>query len=761
MKRMTSLYSLTLVPPSSITAAITGQFSGQRQQEIITASGSRIQLLRVDASTGKVLVTASEDLFAIVRGIAAIRIAGAAKDCVFVSSDAGRVAVLEYKPEQRQFVRIQLESFGRSGIRRVVAGEYVAADPKGRAVMVAAVEKSKIAYVLGRDASSTVPVTLSSPLEAARPRTLVYALTALDVGYDNPVFAALETEYDDAIEERQTTRTLAYYELDLGLNHVVRAWTAAVEDSAHMLFAVPGGADGPSGVLVCAENVLEYRHSRGRSLRVPIPRRRSPLDDSSRAKIIVCGVMHKMKGAFFFLLQSDDGDLFKVTLEYDRGIVDTLSIAYFDTVPLASSLNILRSGFLFVAAESGPHLLYQFEKLGDDEDDSARFSSGDYAKGNITDYQVARFRPRVLENLALVDILDSLSPLISSQVANLAGEDAPQIYALTGQAERSSLRVIRHGLEVAEIVASELPGEPIAVWTTKLTSQDEFDAFIVLSFSNATLVLSIGETVEEVTDSGILSSSPTLAVQQVGDDALVQVYPKGIRHISSSKEVTEWEAPLHTVIVAAATNSRQVAVALSTTEIVYFELDDESQLSEYQHRQQMGAAVTALALAAVPEGQLRSGFLAVGCEDSTVRVLSLDPENTLESLSVQALTAPPSALQILRMPDSSESDTSSALYLHLGLRNGVYLRAVLDNLTGDLSDTQTQFLGPKPVKLFSVDMLGQPTVLALSTRPWLAYMRDVRFMVTPLVYESLEFGSGFSSEQCAEGVVGIEGGNLR
>jgi len=44
-----------------------------------------------------------------------------------------------------------------------------------------------------------------------------------------------------------------------------------------------------------------------------------------------------------------------------------------------------------------------------------------------------------------------------------------------------------------------------------------------VSFVNATLVLSIGETVEEVTDSGFLGTTPTLACHTLGDDALVQV----------------------------------------------------------------------------------------------------------------------------------------------------------------------------------------------------------------------------------------------
>jgi hypothetical protein len=40
---------------------------------------------------------------------------------------------------------------------------------------------------------------------------------------------------------------------------------------------------------------------------------------------------------------------------------------------------------------------------------------------------------------------------------------------------------------------------------------------------NATLVLSIGETVEEVTDSGFLGTTPTLSCSSLGEDALVQV----------------------------------------------------------------------------------------------------------------------------------------------------------------------------------------------------------------------------------------------
>lgn len=97
-----------------------------------------------------------------------------------------------------------------------------------------------------------------------------------------------------------------------------------------------------------------------------------------------------------------------------------------------------------------------------------------------------------------------------------------------------------------------------------------------MSFVNATLVLSIGDTVEEVTDSGFLGTTPTLCCSALGDDALVQVYPDGIRHIRADKRVNEWKAPGKKTIIKCAVNSRQVVIALSGGELVYFEMDPVS-----------------------------------------------------------------------------------------------------------------------------------------------------------------------------------------
>ena len=57
------------------------------------------------------------------------------------------------------------------------------------------------------------------------------------------------------------------------------------------------------------------------------------------------------------------------------------------------------------------------------------------------------------------------------QVANLLGEEIPQIYATCGRTSRASLRVLRPGLAVAEMAVSPLPGAPAGVWTVHFTAQ--------------------------------------------------------------------------------------------------------------------------------------------------------------------------------------------------------------------------------------------------------------------------------------------------
>ena len=65
-----------------------------------------------------------------------------------------------------------------------------------------------------------------------------------------------------------------------------------------------------------------------------------------------------------------------------------------------------------------------------------------------------------------------------------ANEDTPQVYAACGRGPRSTLRVLRHGLEVTEMAVSELPGNPNAVWTVKKRADGNFSTDTLLDIIN-------------------------------------------------------------------------------------------------------------------------------------------------------------------------------------------------------------------------------------------------------------------------------------
>lgn len=740
------LYSLTLQRPSSISASVGGQFiEGTKAQQIVLARGSWLELLRPDLDSGKLVLVHRVNVMATVRSLATFKIAAAGHNYLLMTTDSGRLSVLTYNSKENQFFALKNEPFGKSGIRRTIPGELLACDPKGRAAMVGAIEKGKLVYVLNRSEDGTLSV--SSPLENTAINSICYDLVGLDVGYENPTFAALEGSYAEG--SQPAAKRLVLYELDLGLNHIVRKWTMPLEFSAGLLIALPGGIDGPSGVLVCFDGFIQYFHPGQDSVLLKLPH--VPDNDTN---YIVSSVTHKLNGSFFVLLQDRSGTLFKLSFvlpddEFTarwggRKALAKMELQQFGACPPSSFLSIFKAGFLFCAVDSGNHLLYQFNTLGEDDDVPIYSSESEETK---------TYEPLQLENITVVDELPSLNATSSSAVLNVRKDETPQIYAVSGTGEYSFFNAVQYGIEVSELISSPLPAQPLAVFTTKTQYSDEYDKYIVLSFANETLVLSIGDEVTEVSDSGLVKNVSTLAVQQVGLSSLVQVHANGLVHISKDSNVTEWKPPSQSTILMCAANNTQVILALSTAEIVYFESDTEGMLIEYSRRQKMPSPVTALGIAPVQKGRLRGFFAAVGCSDETVRLLSLAPGSTLETLSVQGISAPVSSVAI--------SEINTEFSVHIGLDNGMYIVTSFDSVSGDLGDARSRFLGPYKV---TIDRTWTSEtnlqVVALCTKAWVHTSSTSGADLVPISYARLISAAPFSSADCPKGTVAVTDSSL-
>jgi splicing factor 3B subunit 3 len=138
------LYNVTLQTTSLVMQACVGNFTGiSKEQCIILGRNSTLELIKVDPTTGTLHSIYQQQIFGIIRSLVPFKLTGSKKgfgrfnpDFVVLGTDSGRIVVLEYDPEKNLFVKLQQETFGKSGIRRGIPGQYLASDPCGRAVMI-------------------------------------------------------------------------------------------------------------------------------------------------------------------------------------------------------------------------------------------------------------------------------------------------------------------------------------------------------------------------------------------------------------------------------------------------------------------------------------------------------------------------------------------------------------------------------------------------------------------------------------------------
>jgi splicing factor 3B subunit 3 len=326
---------------------------------------------------------------------------------------------------------------------------------------------------------------------------------------------------------------------------------------------------------------------------------------------------------------------------------------------------------------------------------------------------------------------------------------------------QSHVKTLVHGIPTSTIISSELPMTPTNIFTCRLFV-DGGDDYLVISstLDSKTLVLLIGDAVEEVTDSQFVTDQPTIDVRQVGACSVVQVYSNGIRHIKHKREsseiervVTDWFPPAGITILLASTNHEQVIIGMSNSEICYFEIDEDDQLIEYQERIEVQGSIKAISL--VSDAETKSYFAVVGTSDETIQVLSLQPHNCLETLSLQALSANCTSLAMVAYKNFT--------LVHIGMANGLYVRSKIDEITGNLSDTKIKYVGSLPVMLSTMKIPnGNTVVMVLSTSTWLSYMnQDEEIKVSPLLDMNVSDCASFAYEEInGQASVGLSGNNL-
>lgn len=184
--------------------------------------------------------------------------------------------------------------------------------------------------------------------------------------------------------------------------------------------------------------------------------------------------------------------------------------------------------------------------------------------------EVVEFDTKPLENLKELSHLDNISCPTAVLVDDLRDEGMSQIYLLCGAGARSCLKVIKQGLEVRELASRKLP-KPQLIWSLKGKHTDKYDRYMILSFLTHTTVLLIDEkgSINENKESGIDTTVSTLHMGIFENNSIIQVVSNGFNHIKENKVS---RISFEGKILKAASNLRQMVLALAGGDLIYYEV---------------------------------------------------------------------------------------------------------------------------------------------------------------------------------------------
>ena len=112
------------------------------------------------------------------------------------------------------------------------------------------------------------------------------------------------------------------------------------------------------------------------------------------------------------------------------------------------------------------------------------------------------------------------------------------------------------------MAARKLPFKPTGIWTIKTRAEENSSKYIVLSSVSKTIVLSISNTIQTVTDSGLDLNKQTIHTNILEDNCIIQVTSDAFRQIRDRRVTQLKTDSKDTKFIKACSNSKQIVIAL-------------------------------------------------------------------------------------------------------------------------------------------------------------------------------------------------------
>lgn len=620
----------------------------------------------------------------------------------------------------------------------------MATDPKGKAILIAAVESTKMVFSFHQTKSKS---TINGPLSIDSPNTIIFDVASVETSSKSQIFASLEHPYRPEVKPQDASKTkvLNFYKVDWDRNETSLKISYNVDSTAHKLISLPSSL-GFGGVLILAKDKVIYRSIETENeIIVAVPKRYHTVamdqhGNPDHGVYFVHSQCISREGSDpFVLLQTEYGDLFKISLVVDSMQVTGLGVEYFDTVPPSTVFCVLENEYLYNASESGNHFLYTIQTFDTqhEKDDS----------------QYIKVQP--LKNLVMIDEVKSACPVVDMKIENALGDETSnQLVTLSGRGPRSTLRVLVHGIDVDVVLNHPIEANPIRVWTLKQSLDDALDRYLVLSYADSTSVLTVENgVVSAITKSypfynAFVMDQPTLDVG-LFVNGIIQIVSNSIRYTRGGK-TQEW-SPSGKTITHSTFNEKQILVVTNNGDIFYLEADG-TKLKEVECLHSTGKEINSIAIHPMLENDQKSSYFATTDSELKLRLYSLNSSNLLEVISTQQLPARSNSLSFLC--------NSGYNCIVSGSTNGILTRFVIDD-DNHIGEPQNKYIGSKAIKIKSIIVNGKSGLLCMSKKAWMLFSERGSHKLVPISCGHIEDASSIQTENNLNAIITISSNTLK
>ncbi|KAI3977642.1 hypothetical protein MKX01_004175 [Papaver californicum] len=537
-----------VLPRSAVLHAVYGHLRSSSSFDIVFGKETSVELVIV-GEDGVVQSVCEQTVFGIIKDLAILRRSEKepGKDLLVVLSDSGKLSFLKFCNEMHRFFPVSHFQLSNPGNSRHQLGHMLAVDNHGCFVAVSAFEERLALFSVSMlDDSSIIDKNIFYPPESEGDiPTAVQDVQGANISGTIWSMCFISKDVSQSSKgEKNATLAIVLNRKGAALNELVLLEWDTHENAVHVISQYIEAES-------LAMNIVEVPYSYGFAVLFRVGD--ALLMDLSDPHNPCC--VHKIGFGLLPIEDSVDDDvavraLLELGMEMSKGD-DPMSIDNENGQGNSLSKSMCSwswepghnsNPMMFVSLDTGELLTLEISF----ESDISKMNLSEplykclpcktllWVKGDFVvaltemgDGIVLQFEEGKLSYMSPVQ---NITPVLDSVVDYHNGKH-DQMFACCGVAPEGSLRIIRSGISVENLLRTAPIYQGITgTWTLRMKVLDSFDSFLVLSFVEETRVLSVGLSFSDVTDAvGFQPDACTLACGLVGDGLLVQIHRNAVR----------------------------------------------------------------------------------------------------------------------------------------------------------------------------------------------------------------------------------------